>query len=284
MPDDQQQFPQEQPPTLAPEPDDVTPDPVEGEAGPVPPADETEEVEWEGQKHRIPKALKGALLMQADYTRKTQELAEHRRAFAQEQQQASARQAANATYIKDYARLVAMDEQLAQFEQIDWAEEHGIDPHQAQSRFMQHQQLKDNRDRLARTIAEKDQQRNFETQQATARRIEENRAVLTREVPDWSPDLDKKLSEFAIRQGFPAEQLAGLAYTQPLAIKILNLAYQGEQILAKQRAQAKEPPTTANPVPTVGTRRQPPSGPRDEQSIDDWVRARNQQLAKRGVM
>jgi hypothetical protein len=42
---------------------------------------ETEEIDFNGEKHRIPKALKGAFLMQADYTRKTQEIAERGRSL-----------------------------------------------------------------------------------------------------------------------------------------------------------------------------------------------------------
>lgn len=43
--------------------------------------DDLEEVEHSGKKYRIPKELKPALMLQADYTRKTQEAAEARRAF-----------------------------------------------------------------------------------------------------------------------------------------------------------------------------------------------------------
>ena len=42
---------------------------------------ETEEIEHQGQVYRIPAALKGAFLRQADYTRKTQALADDRRAY-----------------------------------------------------------------------------------------------------------------------------------------------------------------------------------------------------------
>ena len=45
-----------------------------------PPDDDTFELEVDGQVHTVPAALKGAFLRQADYTRKTQELADHRRA------------------------------------------------------------------------------------------------------------------------------------------------------------------------------------------------------------
>jgi hypothetical protein len=41
--------------------------------------DDGEEVEWEGNQYRLPKGIKDALLRQADYTRKTQEVAETRR-------------------------------------------------------------------------------------------------------------------------------------------------------------------------------------------------------------
>jgi hypothetical protein len=43
-----------------------------------------EEIEHEGRKYLVPKALKPLLLMQADYTRKTQEVAEQRRAVMAE--------------------------------------------------------------------------------------------------------------------------------------------------------------------------------------------------------
>src|SRR6476660_325944 len=41
--------------------------------------DDSEEVEFGGKKYKLPKDLKPALMMEADYRRKTQELAEQRR-------------------------------------------------------------------------------------------------------------------------------------------------------------------------------------------------------------
>src|SRR5215204_3179929 len=49
-------------------------------------AEELEEIERNGKKYKIPTALKSELLMQQDYTRKTQEVAEQRRAIEAEQQ------------------------------------------------------------------------------------------------------------------------------------------------------------------------------------------------------
>ena len=64
--------------------DDETPEAdAEGAPDEGQPEDDTEEVDWDGAKYRVPKPLKDALLRQADYTRKTQELADQRRTVEQ---------------------------------------------------------------------------------------------------------------------------------------------------------------------------------------------------------
>src|SRR5262245_52574677 len=61
-----------------PDTQEVEPQAVDNESGPEP--EESEEIEHDGRKYLVPKALRPLLLMQADYTRKTQEVAEQRRA------------------------------------------------------------------------------------------------------------------------------------------------------------------------------------------------------------
>ena len=46
---------------------------------PPPTEEELEEIEREGQKYKIPKALKNEFLMHKDYTQKTQSLAEEKK-------------------------------------------------------------------------------------------------------------------------------------------------------------------------------------------------------------
>ena len=41
--------------------------------------EDDEEVEYEGKTYKVPKELKGALMKNADYTQKTQEVAEQRK-------------------------------------------------------------------------------------------------------------------------------------------------------------------------------------------------------------
>jgi hypothetical protein len=49
--------------------------------------DDSEEVDYEGEKYKLPKKLKDALLRQQDYTQKTQQVAEQRRAIEAQAQQ-----------------------------------------------------------------------------------------------------------------------------------------------------------------------------------------------------
>ena len=59
---------------------------LDDEGNAIDPPDDGEEIEHEGRKYLVPAALKPLLLMQADYTRKTQEVAEQRRAVQAERQ------------------------------------------------------------------------------------------------------------------------------------------------------------------------------------------------------
>jgi hypothetical protein len=65
----------------------------QAEAGSAAPAaEELDDVEHQGKTYKIPKALKGALLLQDDYARKVQELDEQRRSHEEQARQLAERQ------------------------------------------------------------------------------------------------------------------------------------------------------------------------------------------------
>src|SRR5882757_5915233 len=111
----------------------LTPAEGEGEAieGGEEEADDSEEVEHEGAKYRIPKALKGALLMQADYTRKTQELAEKGRGLDSERESFTKESEARRQSEKDIGRVAVMDEELEAYRKVDWQAFRNTNPEQA---------------------------------------------------------------------------------------------------------------------------------------------------------
>lgn len=209
--------------------------------------DDSEEVEHDGEKYKIPKALKSALMMQADYTRKTQEVAEQRKGIDADRQRFAQEADAHRADIQEYARLVAVDDQLRQFEQVDWQQLSNEDPVQAQQLWMRHAQLKEARQSLAGNLTQREQQRNFEAQQLSAKRMETDRAIVERDIKDWSPDLALKLREFATADGWSQAEIANVTAAQ---IKSLHRAYISAQLLQKQAPTAPKSPE-AKPVTRV---------------------------------
>lgn len=239
--------------------------------------DDTEEIEHEGQKYRIPKALKSALMMNADYTRKTQEVAELRRAAEAERTRYSQ---ANAEHVQALAAVHSIDQQLQQYQQVDWQRLSDEDPIQAQKLWMQYTQLKDSRQQIAGHVQQMEQQRAFETQQATAKRIEEGQAILKRDIPNWGPETARQINDFAAKEfGFQPQELAQV--TDPRVVKILHAAMVGAQLVKKQQegtSSSQQP--AAKPVTKVGGNNAPARRDMNAMPIGDWMKARNEQLRK----
>jgi len=243
--------------------------------------DDTDEVEHEGQKYRIPKAVKPLVMMNADYTRKTQDLAEQRKALGGEQEQFRQHAKLYHETLADQARLINIDDQLNQYQQVNWAALSDQDPVKAQRLQGQFLTLQQQRQALVGQIQEKQQKLSSDAQQRAAKRAEESQAFLQREIPGWSSELDVKLSKFAIDQGFTAEQIRGLAVSSPVAVKVLHLAYLGKQLMDKQRTAAKPKPPSANPVPQVNASRGSATKDPDRMSTKEWMDWRSKSLAKK---
>ena len=246
---------------------------------PTPPVDDTEEVEYEGQKYAIPKALKPALMMNADYTRKTQEVAEQRRALEAQQQQLAQQAQSQQEYLQDAAKVVALDDQIKQFEQVDWNALNQQDPAKAQQLWMTYSQLKDSRADVLGQLQQKEQQRALDSQQRLAKQIEESNAVLARDIKGWSPELAGKLRDFAVEKlGFSAQELGQV--TDARIVKLLHRAYVGDQLVAKQMGAATQTAVPqVKPVPTVGSNAPAGKDP-GRMSTDEWMKHRNEQLRK----
>lgn len=209
--------------------------------------DDSEEVEHEGKKYRIPKELKSALMMQSDYTRKTQEVANERRQIEQHAQRIEQEAQAHREDIVDYAKYVAVEDRLQQFGQVNWTQLSDDDPVTAQKLWIEYTQLKDTRNQLGSNLSYRQQQRDFEKQQKSAKHLEEGRAVLAREIKDWSPQLASALADFARSDGWSESEITNITAAQ---VKSLHRSYVGSQILKKQAP--KQAPTPAMPVTKVG--------------------------------
>ncbi len=252
---------------------------TEGDEGPQEP--EVTEVEFNGKKFSVPAELKDSFLMQADYTRKTQEVSELRKSV--EARQAEAEQQFNVSQdvLEARAALMVHDNQLQQFENTNWQQLENDDPVAAMSAWRQYQQLKETRGQIAGYLNEQQTQRSAQAEQATANRLRETREFAEKNIPGWTPEIDAKIANFAISELGQSVDTLKAAYS-PNVYKTLHLAWLGHQVLQKKTT-APKPVASAQPLSKVTARANPPpTGLDDRLTSDEWLKRRNAQVVKRG--
>ena len=240
--------------------------------------EESEEIEHEGRKYLVPKALKPLLLMQADYTRKTQEVAEQRRAVLAERQ---ALHQTSQAELDAYAHATTLGQQLAHYQQVDWRAWHDSDPFAAAAATSEYNMLRDQHSQALSRLAQLHGQRTFLAQQDTARRMEQGRAALAKEIPGWSEDLKARLIGFAAGYGFSRDELDDLE-SDPRVAKVLHAAFAGSQSAeTRRKVQNALAAQQVQPAASVKARGAPPAGLDDRLSADEWMRRRNAQTRRR---
>lgn len=159
-------------PEVAPEPEQPEPqiEAEQAEAAPDDTPDEPQEAEdpslveidlGDGEVVRGPQKLKDAVERQRDYTVKTQELAVQRKAVEDKAQYVEAREKLISTVQDEIGEYKSLQAQHKQYETLDWDAIYSANPGQALK-------LRDQRDDLARQIAEKSQAIQQKAQQAQA--------------------------------------------------------------------------------------------------------------------
>lgn len=223
------------------------PESEQPEEGQAPIEDDFEDMEWEGKAFKAPKGLKDGILRQSDYTKKTMELANERKEWA-------AHQAATQSFTKDVGKIYNMDEQIQQYEQVDWHAWHASNPQAAEQARFNLQVLRDQRDQLARSVQSRAQEQEAKAEQEYANRISQDLSSLSKPDPavgwdgKFTPEVKSKLENVARSLGYSDERLARADATD---VKALHLMALGKEYLKQQRAVAKQPITEAQPVPKV---------------------------------
>lgn len=184
------------------------------------------DIEHDGKSYRVPAALKDSFLRNADYTQKTQLLAKDRRAL-------EARDAAARQHVREYARLIALNDQIQAYEAVDWAVLQQADPQGAQREWRNLALLKEKRAGIAEDFQHRERLRALDQQRERARLVEEGHAVLARDLPEWTPDTAKRITDFgASKYGFTADEIAGIV--DPRMVCVLHDAMCGHHDGAKR--------------------------------------------------
>lgn len=254
---------------------------LEGEGDELPPEPEQYELEHDGKKYKVPLELKDAFLRNDDYTRKTQAVAESKRAVEARQAEVDAAYNTSQEVISARAHVLNLDSALQQYQNVNWQQLEQEDPISAMSHWRQFQMLKDQRGQAAQYLDKTQADLSEKAQQATATRLRETRAFAEREIPGWTPDVDVKIVDFAEKElGFSREQLRD--QVNPAVYRTLHLAMIGAEALKRKNAQPKTVAPAAQPLTKVTARGNPPAtGLDDRLSTDEWMKRRNAQVTKR---
>lgn len=238
-------------------------------------APETFEVELDGEVHTLPIALKGAVLRQADYTRKTQELAEHRRAVEAERQALAEDRRMARGMTGDRAMVIALDRQLEAYQDVDWETFEQEDPDRAQAVWASFQETQALRDQFAYSLAHHDSREEMRVAREAAEEMAATGAKLREEIEGWSPEVAAKLVEYGQAFGVTLEELAQMA--DPRLWKLLHKAWRADQASAGEtelQAVAVRPAVTVSGGGAGG------GGLRDELGAKEWMRRRNEQMTR----
>jgi len=192
-----------------------------------------------------------------DYTKKTQEVAEQRKALeeyaqtvkVQEEvfmQQVQLQQA----LIGDVAQLTAVDKQLAAFNDVNWQELSDNDFVEAQKLFFTYNQLQQQRGQLATELEAKAQQ--IQQQQAAKmqEKIAQGKEILAKEIPNWSRETTQELMTFGKEYGFSDDELGTII--DPRHVKVLHDAMQWRKL--QKNSVAKNKVSQAKPVVKPGAK------------------------------
>lgn len=244
------------------------------------PAEELETIELDGKQYQIPAALKGGFLMQQDYTRKTQELAEQRRGLEEMSNNLRQQTQASQEEMQSRATLVALDTALEHFAQTNWDQFMSQDPIEANRQWMRYQQLKEQRGQIANDLQQRHFQRTHEAKQDTAKRFAETQEFAKKNIKGWSPELETQVLEFARSQGATDDNIRDAM--SPMVFKLLYLARIGNESLSKATTVPKVPAAQpAKPLSTVGGKSNPGSGKSiADMDMDEYVAHRQAQMAK----
>lgn len=207
------------------------------------------ELDHQGEKVKIPKKLEPLVLMQKDYTQKTQAVAAERATLQETAQQLAQREELFGQHVEQVAQLKALDAQIAQYDALDWESLERTNPEQAAIIDRQRSRLERQRQQAMGQFQETVQQREAYAQQDLAKRVEEARTTLIKEIPGWNDQLYNDLQTFAQTEyGFTPQETG-----QALDPRIFRMAHELRTLKAEkaktsaaQKQAARQSTTPAN--------------------------------------
>src|SRR5690554_2065332 len=147
-------------------------------------------LERNGKQYQVPKELEGEFLMQGDYTKKTQTVAEKAKELEAREQQLSQQAEATEAELDARATLKGVTARLAEYAKLtaaDWQHHMQADPLGTQQARMEYDDLKAQKAELEGVVSNADTQRTEKAQQDLAKRVQETLEAAPTVIPGLTP-------------------------------------------------------------------------------------------------
>jgi hypothetical protein len=189
------------------------------------------ELDWEGQKIQVPKALKDAFMKNEDYTRKTQELASQRTALEQVRSIAETGRLDSAfasSIAAEQNQLSIIDAYLAQASKVNWSE---MTTDQMLRHKVEIDNIKEQRQSLMQSVAEKKTQFQEQMRAKLQELRGKTREIASKAIDGYSEQTEKDMRSFASSQGL-AEGEIDSVLLDPRSYQIVWKAMQFDKVKA----------------------------------------------------
>jgi hypothetical protein len=203
--------------------------PLETEEGA--PVSDTAEVEWDGAKYSIPAPLKDAFDKAADYTRKTQELAEQRRGI-DHSRELMTRTQMDAQFqdsiTAENRELAVIDAYLSQASKLNWA---NMSTDQMMRQRIEVDQVRDRRDELLKSVQSKREDFQSKMTETLSQLRAKAREIAAKSIPNFGEETERAIKQYAMAEGL-SETETDNVLLDPRSAKILWKASQYDRVKA----------------------------------------------------
>ena len=177
---------------------------------------------------------------QADYTRKSQVLAEQRKKMEEE---LSATQQERQQYQSQLEQFnTQADSKLEEFKSVDWTKLKEEDPMEYALKRDQYRELQENKRLVAEEQQQLAQKQQTEMQSKWNEELQRQQEVMAQRLPEWNdpdkgPKLKQDIKSFALNKGFTEQEVDSLIDAR--SVDVLHKAMMYESLLAAKIANKK---------------------------------------------
>ena len=215
---------------------------------------------------------------QIDYTRKTQTIAQERKALEEakaqlEAQRYNIKQADDETK-KLESTLYAAEIKLATYEDIDWQAYLQQNPVEAQKHYIQYQQLKDARQTIAKSLTEREQARQEAYQSTSQEKLQKAKEELLQQIPNWDNVKESVVQNALTKYGFSKDDVEVASYDSRIAKMMIDAEKWNRYTALRDEKNGKTTPDRNKPIKSVG---KPSSKTPSAENISDdaqWFKER----------